>query len=265
MPPPSSRSRYRQQGSLKFILVLGAGVAVIASLLAARVLLTPGQFDATTLCPQKGVQAVHAVLVDRSDPLSPLQAAQVRQHLLAIVAGAQPGERIDLYVADADGRSPPAPVFSMCSPGREANPIYQNPARIRQRYEEAFRQPIEQAIAALLSPATADTSPIMESIKTVCVGSFGPLPPGTPARLTIVSDMLQNSPLMNHHRDRDFARFLAGPRLASVLTDCRSARVHILYVLQPRYRTYQTRQHQIFWENLLDRMNARVIAIDLIS
>lgn len=264
MPPPSYRPRQRKQ-SLKFLLVLGSGLVLIVAILAGRVVLTPEPIDSTTLCPRRGVLAVHAVLVDRSDPISPLQATQIRNALNTIVKDAQAGERIDLYVADADGRAAPAPVLSLCSPGREANPIYQNPDNIRKRYEEAFRRPIEETLTALLSPSRNDSSPIMESIKTACVGSFGSLPAGIPVRLTIVSDMLQNSPVMNHFRDREFARTLTSPRLASVLADCRSARVHILYVLQPQYRAYQTRQHQVFWENLLDRMNARVTAIDLVS
>lgn len=264
MPPPSYRPHQRR-GSPKFLLVLGVGLALIVAIISTRVFLMPDPIDTDTLCPRGGVHAVHAVLIDRSDPLSPLQATQVRQRLEGIIANAQPGERIDLFMADADGREAPAPVLSLCSPGSEANPIYQNVRKVRERYEDAFRRPIEEAINALLSPSRTDSSPIMESIKSVCVGSFGSLPAGIPVRLTIVSDMLQNSPVMNHFRDREFARFLASPRLASVLADCRSARVHILYVLQPQYRAYQTRPHQVFWENLFDRMNARVAAIDLIS
>lgn len=264
MPPPSYRPR-RQNQSLKFFLVLGSGLALIGAIVVGSVVLTPDPIDSTTLCPRRGVLAVNAVLVDRSDPISPLQATQIRNALDAIVRNAQAGERIDLYVADADGRAAPAPVLSLCSPGREANPIYQNPDNIRRRFDEAFRRPIEDAIDALLSPSRSDSSPIMESIKTACVGSFGSLSPSIPARLTIVSDMLQNSPMMNHFRDRDFAQFLTSSRLAPVLTDCRSARVRILYILRTQYRAYQTRHHQIFWENLLDRMNARVTAIDLVS
>lgn len=264
MPPPSYRPQSKR-ASPKFVLVLGAGLVLIAAIVGARVLLTPDPIDQRSLCPRNGPSAVHAVLIDRSDPLSPLQAAQVRQRLDSIVVSAQAGERIDLYVADTDGRAAPAPAMSLCSPGSEGNPIYQNVRRVRERYDAAFRRPIEETIDALLGSSRADSSPIMESIKTVCVGSFGSLPAGIPVRLTIVSDMLQNSSVMNHFRDREFARFLGSSRLAPVLADCRSARVHILYVLQPPYRTYQTRQHQVFWENFLDRLNARVTAIDVIS
>jgi hypothetical protein len=261
MAPPSVRhGGGGGRDALTMVAVIGATLLLLGGGTAAYFLTRSDPVDAASLCPRSGAAAVHAVLIDRSDPISPLQAARVRQVLDAAVFEAQPGTRLALYVAESDGVAALSPVLALCNPGRDANPLYQNPRLIRERYERDFKARLDAAVAALLAPSTRQTSPIMESLKAVCVDAFGAAPAGVPLRLTIVSDMLQHSQVASHYRERDFEALLRSPRLQALRADCRGADVDVVYLLRPT-RTgqpgAQTRAHQSFWDRYLQLMNAR--------
>lgn len=252
--------------------------AVLASIGAAMLLVgyfalnwwAKGQrveIDEATLCPVSGPSAVTAVLVDRSDPLTTQQALRVRQVLDRVVAEAPVGGRVALYVAEADAFTALAPVLALCNPGSEANPLYQNPKKIRARYEEGFKARFDAVRKALLEPAQRKTSPIMESIKAVCIDAFGAAPPGVPLRLVVVSDLVQHSPVTSHYRERNFETFLRDARLSGVLVDCKGAEVEMLYILRlgkDGRPTIQNGAHQRFWDLWFQRMNARPKSLEAV-
>jgi hypothetical protein len=239
-------------------LVGGLAVVLVLAILGgyAYVRFTRVSYDAVTMCPVAGPSAVHAVLIDRSDPISPLQTQRLQQILQGVIDGAVVNERVDLYILSPDGLQRATPVVSLCRPPSEGNFLVENPERIHAAYVARFVTPIEQALTALTQPSEMPNSPIMESIKAVCVAAFGTLRSGTPARLTIVSDMIQNSPALNQYRPYDFATFARGPGMAQVAGDCHGAQVDILYLLRPRDAVRQTRAHELFWEQFFNRMNA---------
>jgi hypothetical protein len=217
-----------------------------------------------TMCPATGPTAVHAVLLDRSDVITPLQAQRIRQVFERIMDNADVGERIDLYVLAADEKQALAPKVSMCRPPSDGSMLSENPARIRERYINKFKKPLEDALTPMMAPATSPSSPIMESVKAVCVAAFGTLPQGTPAQMTIASDMIQFSPLLDHYRQRDFDKFASTPAYKEVLADCHHAKVDVLYLVRPRDTHVQDRRHQLFWEQFFDRENAVLMSMETI-
>ena len=110
--------------------------------------------DADTMCPATGPLGVHAVLLDRSDPITPLQAERLRQVVDKAIGDASINERIDLYVLAGDGTQVAIPVASLCRPKADGNELYENPARIRQRYVARFKKPLDDALAAMMVPST---------------------------------------------------------------------------------------------------------------
>ena len=72
--------------------------------------------DASTRCPITGPVAVHAVLVDNSDPLTDVQAQRLSQRINAIVNEASVDTRIDLYLLTAGGGAVAKPEVSLCRP-----------------------------------------------------------------------------------------------------------------------------------------------------
>jgi hypothetical protein len=248
---------------------LAAAVALVALYIGAGFWAREQRvdIDEASLCPKSGPTAVTAVLVDRSDPLSQQQAQHIRQVLERVVNEALIGGRVALYVAEADAFAALPPVLALCNPGAEANPLYQNPKQIRVRYQEKFRGRLDAEAAALLRATTRTTSPVMESIKAVCIDAFGSAPRGVPLRLVVVSDFLQHSPIADHYRERDFETIFKDPRLATVLVDCKGAEVEMLYLLRPGKDgrpTLQTRAHQRFWDLYFQRLNARPKSLEAV-
>lgn len=266
-PARPGGGRGAEKGVIAGALALAAALLLFAGL-AGFWFWARGQrvaVDEATLCPTSGPAAITAVLVDRSDPLTPQQSRRVRQVLDGLVAEVPVGGRIALYLAEADQFQSLAPAIALCNPGSEANPLYQNPKRMRERYTEQFRKRLDAVRDALLEPSPRKTSPIMESIKAVCIDAFAAAPPQIPLHLLVVSDFLQHSALVSHYRDKQFEVFFKDTKLASVLVDCKGAEVDMLYILRVDKAgrpIVPIRPHQRFWEVYFQKMNGRPTSLE---
>ncbi len=241
------------------VVIAAAGVGALGWTQLTHVPLESG-----TSCPVAGPVAVHAILLDQSDPITPVQAQRLSQVVDRIVDEAAIGERIDLYVLTVDGTQALIPRLSLCRPKSEGSIWTENPKRIHDRYVARFRQPLDEALKALMVPSAARSSPIMESVKAVCVAAFGGLPRDTTARLTIASDMIQFSNLLDHYKQRDFNMFSKTPGFNEVLADCHRAATDVLYLVRPRDVHVQDRKHQLFWEKFFDHENASLNRMEAI-
>lgn len=220
-------------------------------------------------CPPRGPKAIYAILIDRSDPITPLQQQQVLQRLRSQLLNARTGERFDLYVAEGDGVSLLAPAVSVCSPGRgaDANSLYQNPEMIQRAFEERFMSVLDRDVRRLMEPSTRSNSPILESIKAVAVASFGGVDRNTPKRLIVVSDMIQHSNLNSHYRgETSFDDLGRRAEWRSLQANLSSVEVTVLYLLRPNARRaggrpLQDRAHQLFWERAIRASGGELVEL----
>ena len=261
--PRGPKRRRRGSSSISAWLVGGLAVALILCTVGGYAYMRMNQpsYDAATMCPMSGPRAVQALLIDRSDPISPLQTQRLEQILHKLIDNGPVDGRIDLYILTANGLQSEHPVVSLCRPPSNGSYLTQNPAHIHADYVARFADPIRRALAHLTVPSEAPNSPIMESIKAVCIAAFGGLPSGTQTGLTVVSDMIQNSPVLDQYRPYSNDFFHAAG-MAEVTADCHQAKVDILYLLRPQDSRIQTREHELFWEQFFDRMNAVVERIE---
>lgn len=258
-----ARNRRRGQGAdrLKGVMFAFVGIALIIALAGGGYWLSQKRvkLDAATGCPVSGPAAIHAILIDRSDPISPQQAQQIRLVIDGYVARAKIGERFDLYVASGDAVNVLAPVASVCSPGRgdQANELYENPQMIQRQFEEKFVGVLKESLTRLLATATADTSPILESVRAAAISSFGSVEPSQiPLQMTIVSDLVQHSTGNSHFRgETSFDDLSKRPVWRSLQANLKGATVNVLYLLRPvatrSGQPIQNRGHQLFWEKAL--------------
>jgi hypothetical protein len=268
-PTPSINAHGRASGdSLKMVAVIVVALAMLGGSGAFWwVSSKQVPIDQATLCPKAGPTAVHAVLIDRSDPITDLQARRVRQVLNQAILDGPVGAKIALYVADTDGNQALTPLVALCNPGRESNPLYQNPRKIREQFELNFKARMNESINMLLVASRGENSPIMESLKAICIDAFGPVAAEVPLRLTIVSDLIQNSATASHYRDRDYEALLRSPRLQALRADCKGAEVDIIYLLRPTQRgrpSVQNSAHQSFWDRYLQLMNTRPRGLEMV-
>jgi hypothetical protein len=250
------RRHLRDWDKARGILLAILGIVLIAGLGAAWYWTSrQPRLDAATGCPSTGPTAIHAILIDRSDPITPLQAQQVRQIIDRSVNAAKIGERFELYVANSDAVNALTPVASVCNPGRgnQANELYQNPHMIQRQFEEKFLKVLNQSLDSLLKASTTDSSPILESIRAVAVAAFGNVQAGTiPLQLTIVSDFVQHSAANSHFRgETNFVELSHRPAWRSLQANLKGASIHALYVLRADAKRngvpIQNQGHQDFW------------------
>lgn len=254
------------------ILLIGVGLASIVLLAGGAWWLkrsTPS-IDADTNCPTSGPHAVHALMFDRSDPISGQQAQRIKFTVDELKRSAEFGYRFDIYTFEGDVKNVLEPILKICSPGKpeDANELYQNPVIVRRRYEEQFSSVLDRTIVDLLRESTRQNSPIIESLRAAALTSFGPFTEGqTRLRLTLVSDMVQNSPQYSQFRsDSNFQQLARTQGWAVLRPNLKQAEVDILYLLRASAKRggtpIQTRGHQVFWEQLIQSANGVVNKIE---
>jgi hypothetical protein len=254
------------------IVLTVVGVIGIGALVAGFqwVKSTKIALDPDTNCPAKGPHAVHVIMFDRSDPISGQQAQRIRQVVERVKNDAPFGERFDLYAFEGDVSHALEPVLRICAPGRpeDANQWIANPEQIKRRYETRFTAVLDRTLDQLLQTSTQGTSPIIESIRGAAITSFGPYEQGEiPLRITLISDMVQNTTLNNHFKiEPNFQQLSHSSAWSSLQPHLKGADADILYLIRPSARRgnslIQSRGHQQFWEQLISASGGRLNTIE---
>jgi len=232
--------------------------------------------DPDSFCNRNGPTGVTLVLLDASDAIDEVKAERVKSAIVNIARSSERGVRLDIYVADTSDGSLAEPAFSLCNPGAPGSyeALYSNAKKSQTLFEERFLESIELTLAGLLVVEPANASPILESIRSAATASFSRLKDSTPTELVIVSDMVQNTPILRHRVSRqgteeaaflqEFNDFQKSSSWPNALADLHDARVHLLYISRSQYRTLQGRSHQFWWEQYFNAVNARLVGIDTI-
>jgi len=227
------------------------------------------EIDEATLCPKDGPRAVYVLLFDQTDPITEQQGEQIKQYVNRLSDSAITGQRFDLYTVDGDTQRLLMPVLQICSPGngKNANPIYENPEMIERIFKTRFKDVLQRTVDQLLEASSKPYSPIIESMKAAAIESFGPFQQTKiPLGLTVILDMVQNTPLNNHFRALpNFKELGRSSSWRSLQPDLRAANVEILYLLRPTAVRgavpIQNRGHQSFWEDLIRASNGYIVSI----
>jgi len=131
---------------------------------------------------------------------------------------------------------------------------------MEKRWHEKFMDPLDKCLKVALSDSvSARKSPIMEEIQQVSVQAFFERPPKTSKHLAIVSDMLQNSAVLNQYRDPEsFEKFEHKPGFVKVRPELKDVDVTILYVRRSSEFNRQDKRHVEFWQSFLAASGARI-------
>jgi hypothetical protein len=164
----------------------------LAGFFAAPSLLRGPPRDPQTLCPKTGPVGHTLVLVDKSDPWSPVQAGRLKA-LIKQIGDALPADRMLSIHVFNDAFEPGFPALvRLCNPGRTVSELIGNPRREYVRWIEKFGRPLDEALTVLAQPGKGSQSPIVEAIGDVVSRRENRAAAGDHA-LLVVSDMLQNS------------------------------------------------------------------------
>jgi hypothetical protein len=251
----SRRSSTREKGKTAGWIYGGLGTAIIVGIVALAVYLnvTRRDTDRKTGCPTDHYDSITAVLVDLTDPISPTQAAALRNALLKIRDDVPKFGLLEIYPLASTATNTIAPLFSGCSPGsgRDVdNRLYGNPELADRIWRIQFANKIDQVAGEMLKLPRAENSPIFEAIQSVTVTAFG-----TPMaeksdfkRLVIISDMIHyTSQLSMYQGAPTFDRFKQTPYYTKVKPLLRDAKVDVYLIVRDTRRSVQQPPLYKFW------------------
>jgi hypothetical protein len=242
--------------------ILGVALIVAAASLAgggvyALHRLKLKKFDPATLCPLEGSQVASVILIDKSDPLTAAEKASARGLVAAEAAAVRKGDRITVRLLrhmDGAGGTALETAADLCNPGAEANPLFENPKRVAARYRNAFREPLDEALADGQENGPAAASPIAQAIHESLAAV--PEAPGQHLRLTLVSDLMEHTPEASAYAGTMSEAALRknfSPALADRL---RGAEVRIMLLARPRHAQQQAAAIAV-WRRLFQTVTRR--------
>ncbi len=266
----SSRRRRRQdrKGYALIIVVLLMMCAVMLGyfrLKGARV-----QLDEVTLCPRDFPPSeIHAVLIDRTDPMTVIQRASVRHHLESIKSQTPQYGAIELYTVGPIKDELIQADIRICNPGKgeDVNALFGNPEMVKRKWRNEFSQKIDDVFDKILTTDAANESPIMEGIQSIAISAFGtPGESAVPLKMTIVSDMLHHtSEFSQYQGDLAFGDFRQSHYYKQVRPRLDGVEVTILYLRRSTTNSIQGRAHIEFWQKFVGAAGGVVTGVTAVT
>jgi hypothetical protein len=226
--------------------------------------------DYATGCPKDGkYSAVFAVLLDTTDSLSPVQQEIAQKKLDEFAEEVPRYGKLEVFEVRPLSDRLIEPLLDVCNPGRasDTNEWTGNPRLMEKRWHGKFMDPLDKSLRTALSDTvSAKQSPIMEEIQQVSAKAFFETPPNTSKRLAIVSDMLQNSAVLNqYHRPESFEEFEHQPGFVKVRPELNDVGVTLLYVRRSSEFNRQGERHVEFWQSFFAASGARIEEVMSVS
>jgi hypothetical protein len=270
---PSRRDKKQNQvrKAIGVLVALCLFTAVVGYFyLSARAEIRP--IDETTFCPTdtKGPNSVTTILIDRTDTFNPTQEAAIRDRLNDVKDHTSRYDLLEIYTVESTQDKLLKPEFSMCNPGRgeDTNKWTGNPHLIEQRWEAFFADPLQHLFDSILQGATAQISPIMESIQSIVVTRLGTqeiVSKKIPRRLIIISDLLQYVKDYSQYQPlSSFKQFKTLPYYQNVRSDLSGISIEIWYVRRQSTLALQKDKHIEFWKNYLSDQGGSVDKVWLV-
>jgi hypothetical protein len=176
------------------ILMIAAAAGLIGGGFYASQRLRQSPLDPETLCRPGGPQKLTLIFIDKTDPFSPEETVRISKTVATEREAVIKGDRLVVYLLalQRSGEAPAlAKIADLCNPGEDADPLIENPRRVRARYREAFAGPLDKALETLQDQTPAPSSPIALSIRR----ALDEVPPEKPPALKIIliSDLMEHT------------------------------------------------------------------------
>ena len=146
-----------------------------------------------------------AFVIDRTDPMRPTQAEQIKNELRKIQLNLPRHAELRAYTVGSVSQKTLSHDFRACFPGdpSDINKWTEPQRRAEQRWRE-FNEEFDRYLTGIAPSTSESQSPLIESIQSISATTFTDpkfnSEPSTKKRLIMVSDMLQNSNLFSHYR-----------------------------------------------------------------
>lgn len=224
-----------------------------------------------TLCPVGGNEGQVILLIDTTDPLTPVVQERLKELLQGLGNSEnkhylQPGHELIVYYLPAQLADLRKPALRVCNPGNPkdrtvTDNLTSGVVEARRRWR-AFLLRIRSALPRLEQQVESAQSPLLESIAVVAarhIPSLG-VEQRKPTRLFLFSDMLQNSGRLSHYKSLpDMKRFKSMLGYSEMATDLAGVKVYLFYVRRAGLEHLQTHKHYYWWTNAIESFGGRVM------
>lgn len=258
-----SRSRRREKNkALGWALgTVGACILISITGVYSYQNLAKRDVDPSTGCPKDHYDTITAVLVDLTDPISPVQAAALKNTLIKVRDAIPKFGRLEIYPLEPTTRSAIEPIFSGCSPGSGRDVVSGwsgNSELADRRWKIMFADRVDHVIEELQNIPPREGSPILEGLQSVAVTALGaPLALSAPdKRILIVSDMIHHTPEFSMYQGApSFDQFKNGQYYRRVRASLREAKVEVSLIVRETRRDVQQPPLYRFWLEMTTASN----------
>jgi len=203
------------------------------------------------LCPtEEGPSSIQVVIIDVTDPYSPIQWQNVENHLSEIKEGIPRHGLLALFSVTERIQKTLQPEFELCNPGsgEELSIWTSNPGLARREWEKSFITPIDSILSNINTGRARSRSPIMETIQAAKarVGGYDT----ENRKLVIVSDMMQHTERYSHYgaSPPEYDNFESTALDEQLSVDLSGWNVEIFYARRGKEESrVQGRRHVDFW------------------
>ena len=242
-------------------------IVVVFIIMGALLWLRPDPIvrDPDTLCRSDGPSLITAILLDSTDSFGATTKQDLSNQMWDCLNESEENHEISIFAVDAIREKTLEPIIRVCNPGDpdEADPLIQSEAIIRRKWNQKFRQPLEEKLDSLLTAEEAPSSPIMESIQSVSITHFQSASRDTiPRRLIIISDLLQNSDEISFYTETpDFNRFQRTPTSRWLNPDLRNVDIEIWLIQRRQPKQGDGGSLLKFFKSWLEEHGGRVVRV----
>ncbi len=267
----SRRTKRAQKKNIGgYILIAVVAIALVAAFVVQNSKRQEaGRFDKATYCPKDGDISVTVIMIDQTDPLSPIQQASLRNELEKVRDEIPTHGKLEIYAVGTTVSETLKPVFSMCSPGhgKDVSSIDANPQLVERRWKEAFDKPLDGILKKLLSAPGAKESPILESIQSIAVTAFNkPSSEKATKQLIIASDMIHyTSEFSLYQPPAEYATLREKDYFKKMRSHLQDVDVEVLMFRRTNGLKVQNKEFIDFWDAFLSDQGATVKRVYPIS
>lgn len=163
----SNRKKYSTE-DIKGILMLLLAIAIIVLVGYYYTTLTKqNAYNPETLCPYHKPYHQTVILLDKSDIWQETYVQKIENLIQKYAKQTEELQRFTIKVIESNEKNQTTvqTYFDACNPGKKANPLYQNPRRILEKYQKMFETPLQTLLQTLSSARIAKSSPLLQTIK----------------------------------------------------------------------------------------------------
>lgn len=229
------------------------------------------ELDRRTLCPVGGSDGQVILMIDTTDPLTPVAQERLKELLQGLSDSdnkhyLQPGYELIVYYLPAQLADLQKPALRVCNPGNPkdrtvADNLTSGVVDARRMWR-AFQLRIRKALPRLSQQTESAQSPLLESIAVAAARHIPNLGVGQrkPTRLFLFSDMLQNSGRLSHYKSlpsmQQFKSMVGHSEMDGDLT---GVEVYLFYVRRVGLEHLQTPEHYYWWTRAIESFGGRVM------